>query len=427
MHRSFIDKRAALRFRWREVVILSVCLGLAPAYAAEPPRPNRIEPGVLPVLGQDADIGTKLGAYVQLVGFSDDQKPFAWRGQLFAAASVLDGASGTELPYREAFLRLDRPHIFIDRLRILVHLGYLRTTNLGYYGIGNATPAEQVWLGLAHGSPEYVTARRYYQFDGVSPMARLIGRYMLVPGWEAMVEADALWVDINVYAGSLLERDLSSSQGAPFPLGRGAQFRGALGLIHDTRNHETVPTRGYFHEGSIRCGSGSHGDGSHCALNVILRGYWELAGERLSIATRLLGDVELGNPPLLELARYGGLDADNGPGGARGIRGVPQGRLAGKSKVIGNLELRSLFLPFTIKGQRFSLGAAAFADAGRVWAGAFSSSENDGSFRMHWGAGGGPRVRWGDSLLIRFDVAYAPLGADLGAAPAVYIDVKQLM
>jgi hypothetical protein len=36
-------------------------------------------------------------------------------------------------------------------------------------------------------------------------------------------------------------------------------------------------------------------------------------------------------------------------------------------------------------------------------------------------------VRWGDSLLIRADVAYAPLGADLHAAPAVYIDVEQVL
>jgi hypothetical protein len=38
-----------------------------------------------------------------------------------------------------------------------------------------------------------------------------------------------------------------------------------------------------------------------------------------------------------------------------------------------------------------------------------------------------PRLRWGDSLLIRADVAHAPLGADVGAAPAIHVDVKQVM
>lgn len=399
-------------------------IGLASPLAADPP-PDRFEPGVLPVLGQDADIGTKLGAYVQLARFRDEQKPYAWRLQLLAAVSVLDGPAGAELPYREAFIRLDRPRFGTESLRILVRLGYLRTTNLGYYGVGNATTAEQVWSGLAHDSADYVTARRYYQFDATSPTVCVTGRYRLRPGWEAMAEADAWWVDIGLYPGSLLAQDLAAV--AAFPFGEGLQFRAALGLVYDTRNHETVTTRGYFHEASFRCGAGWAGEATHCGVNAILRGYWELAGERLSIATRVLGDIELGSPPLLELTRYGGLDADSGPGGARGIRGVPQGRLAGKSKVIGNFELRSLLLPFSIGSQRFSLGAAAFADAGRVWTGAFSAGTGDGSFRLHWGAGGGPRLRWGDSLLIRADVAYAPLGADLGAAPAVYVDVKQVM
>ena len=406
---------------------LAVSAHFTPAYAEASPPPDRTEPGVLPVLGHDADIGTRLGAYVQLTRFRDDRKPYAWRAQFLAAMSVRDGATGIELPYRNAFLQLDRPHVWIEPLRLLVRVEYQRITNLGYYGIGNATPAEQRWRGLAQGSPDYVTARRYYQFDGVTPTAWVIGRYRLLPGWEAMVQTDILWVDIDVYPGSLLEQDLSAPQGTSFPLGRGLWLRGALGLIHDTRNHETVTTRGYFHELSLRCAGGWGDAGSHCGFNVILRGYWALAGERLSIATRLLGDVEMGSPPLIELARYGGLDADPGPGGSRGVRGVPQGRLAGKTKVIGNLEVRTFLLPFSIGSQRFSLGGAVFADAGRVWAGALSAGEHDGSFRLHWGAGGGPRLRWGDSLLIRADIAYAPLGAELAAVPAVYVEVRQVM
>jgi len=145
------------------------------------------------------------------------------------------------------------------------------------------------------------------------------------------------------------------------------------------------------------------------------------------LATRLLGDVAFGGLPLIELTRYGGVEGGSGPGGTRGIRGVPQGRLAGKSKLLANLEVRSFLLPFSIGNQRFCLGMVAFADVGRVWTDAFSASSKDGDFRLHWGVGGGPRVRWGDSLLIRADVSYAPLGAALGAAPAIYIDVDQVI
>jgi hypothetical protein len=65
---------------------------------------------------------------------------------------------------------------------------------------------------------------------------------------------------------------------------------------------------------------------------------------------------------------------------------------------------------------------------GRVWTGAFfSSGESDGPFRLHWGAGGGPRLRWGDSLVIRADVAYAPLGAQLNMVPGLYVEVEAVM
>jgi hypothetical protein len=410
------------------VAALVLCsLAAGPAGADAPPPSDRYEPGVLPALAEDADVGFMFGVFAQLARFRDERKPYAWKLQLLAATSVRDGATGTEFPYREVFLRLDRPHVFVDPLRILVHVGYLRTTNLGYFGVGNATPAEPLWQGLPPGSDAYVAARRFYQFDGVTPSAKVTGRYRLAPAWDLLADLYAEWVSLNVYEASLLAQDLASAQGPGFPLGRGLQARGTLGLLRDTRNHETVATRGYFHEGSVRCGANVRDGNPYCGLNLTLRGYWGIAGEWLSIALRVLGDMEVGSPPLIELARYGGVEDGTGPGGGRGIRGVPQGRLAGKSKVITNLEVRSFLLPFSIGSQRFVLGAVAFADAGRVWANALSRSERDGSFRVHWGVGGGPRLRWGDSLLIRADIAYAPLGADLGAVPAVYVDVFQVL
>jgi hypothetical protein len=427
MERGQADSRRPLRWLASALAGFLFCPAMGAARAEEPPPPDRYEPGVLPALAQDADVGFKFGVFTQLVRFRDQQKPYAWRLQVLAAMSVRDGATGTEFPYREAYVRLDRPHVLFEPLRLLFYVGYLRTTNLGYYGVGNATPAEALWRGLPEGSAAYVTARRFYQFDGVAPSAQITGRYRLMPGWEVMADLQGRWLSLNVYQDSLLDQDMTRAEGTGFPLGRGPQMRGTIGLILDTRNHETVPTHGYYNEGSFRCGGTVRDGSSYCAVNVTLRGYFGLVGERLTLAARVLGDVAFGSLPLIELARYGGVEGGSGPGGTRGIRGVPQGRLAGKSKLIGNLEVRSFLLPFSIGSQRFCLGVVGFADVGRVWADAFSSSSADGSFRLHWGVGGGPRVRWGDSLLIRADISYAPLGADLGAVPAIYVDVDQVI
>ncbi len=394
----------------------------APAVAQSLPV-DRTEPGLLPILANDPDVGFRFGVYGQLVRFRDERRPYDWKLQVAAATSVRNGATGAEFPYREVCLRLDRTRAWIEPLRLTVQAGYLRTTNLGYFGVGNATPAQSLWQGLPKGSDAYVRARHFYQYDAVTPELRATARYRLTPSWSAFADMNVQWLSIGVFAGSLLERDLAA--GAPFALGDGVQPSLAMGFIYDTRDHETVATRGWFHEGAVRCGTAS-GD-RYCGANLTLRGYHSLLGKHLSLAGRLVADVVAGRPPLMELTRFGGLEGTTGPGGSRGIRGVPQGRLAGQTKLIANLEVRSFLVPFSLGSQRFELGVAAFADVGRVWARAFSASPADGSFRVHWGAGGGPRLRWGDSLLIRADVAYAPLGADLQAAPAVYLDVLQVM
>jgi len=422
----FVPDHRSLRLRTALLSLAWVCLPER-ADAVEPAPSDRYEPGLLPAVAQDADVGFKLGAFGQLVRFHGEEKPYAWRLQALAVVSVHDGATGTEIPYRETYLRLDKPHAWLQPLRITAQLGYLRTTNLGYFGSGNASPADPIWRGLPSGSDEYVRARRFYQYDGGGPAARIAARYRLGPAWEAMAELNVQWMTVNVYPGSLLEEDLAAPTGSGPALGEGLEPRVALGLVHDTRDHETVATRGAYHDASVRCGGAVSESGRFCAVNLTLRGYRGLLGQYLSLAGRVLGDLAFGNPPLVELTRYGGVEGGSGPGGTRGIRGVPQGRLAGKGKFVANLELRSFFLPFSIGSQRFSLGAVAFADAGRVWADGWSSSSRDGDFRLHWGAGGGPRMRWGDSLLIRADVAYAPLGAHLGAVPAIYVDVDLVM
>jgi hypothetical protein len=405
------------------VLVLAVA-SLMPSLATAEPA-DRYEPGLLPIVAQDADVDVLLGVFAQLARFRDDRKPYAWRVQTMALVSFREGATGTEMPYREAFVRFDRPSLWGKPLRLQLQLGYLRTTNLGYFGLGNATPAEAGWQSLPEGSPEYVQSRRYYQFDGVTPSGRLAVRLRLAPTWEIVWEGSLQWVDVRAYEGSLLARDRVAEGGPGFSLGEGWQPRLAMGLVYDSRDHETVATRGQYHDFSVRCG-GVVRDDAYCGLNLTLRAYRALWGQYLSLAGRWLGDLELGNPSLIELSRYGGIESGSGPGGSRGIRGVPQGRLAGKGKVIANLELRSFFLAFSLGSQRFVLGGAAFADAGRVWA-TSSPSVQDGSFRLHWGVGGGPRLRWGDALLIRADVAYAPLGASLGAAPAVYVTVDAVM
>ena len=393
---------------------------------------DRLEPGALPVLAGDPDVGLKFGAFGQLARFHDDVRPYAWSAQVLAIASVQNGATGTEFPYREVYAKFDFPNTGVKSLRLKFDFDYLRTTNYGYFGLGNASQAARLWDGFSPGTPEYIVSRHYYQYDGSAFLVRATSIERLSRYWQRIFALAIKHNRVGQYAGSLLQHDSTSGVGAGqtlWGLGEQTNLLLGLGVAYDSRDHETVTTRGMFHEFSLRADPGALGSDAYLGANLTLRGYVPFSGELLSLAGRAVGDVLSRRAPLSELSYYGGLYGGQGPGGSRGIRGVPQGRLLGRTKVIANLELRSLFLPFSIGSQSFCVGAASFFDAGRVWADPLASVPSlDGSpSRIHWGAGAGPRLRWGDSLLIRADIAYAPLGAQLGSAPVVYLDVDQVL
>jgi hypothetical protein len=413
----------------------------APAEAKAPPSAatkaksgppdRRWEPTFLPVVANDPDVGFKFGLFAQLARYRDELKPYAWRLQFSGVLSVQEGPTGTEFPYRSLALRHDLPGAFGGNTRLFSELIYSQTTNLGYFGLGNTSVAAVLWKGLESGSEAYVRARRFYQYDSTLREIGISILQSLSPGWRIYGGIRLRWIEISPYAGSLLANQIRDGPGGDRGLdGLGQSIHPLLffGVVYDSRDHETVPTRGGFHEATLRCSPSGYHDGGWCGATGAVRGYAALLGRRLSLAGRLLGDVLYGHPPLFELARIGGLQPTYGPGGGLAVRGLPQGRYQGNTKLVGNFEVRSFFWPFSFGSQRFELGAVAFFDVGRVWTNTFNSVPAlDGTgLALRYGTGGGLRLRWGDSLVIRIDASYSPVAGDLGAAVGLYMDVDPM-
>ena len=133
-----------------------------------------------------------------------------------------------------------------------------------------------------------------------------------------------------------------------------------------------------------------------------------------------MGDLIFGEPPFYVLAGHGGVNPNTATGGARSVRGVPSQRLHGHRKLLANLELRAKFLPFDVGDQRFNLGALAFFDAARVWSvyEPNASQADDGAGLMT-GFGGGLRLQWGETFILRADVGWSTRDDTLG----VYVDI----
>ncbi|MFH2008647.1 MAG: BamA/TamA family outer membrane protein [bacterium] len=224
---------------------------------------------------------------------------------------------------------------------------------------------------------------------------------------------------------SKLEEDLAGASGLLVQsMLAGAERHGLLvvtaGVLWDSRDHETTPSKGMLHDLSLRGGAGLGPNLGYGGLNATFRFYTRLYKEFLVFAARGLLDVLVGDPPFYELSRHGGLGAGDTTGGGKSIRGVGGQRFLGKIKLLLNAELRSKFFHFRIKTHRFNVGGVAFVDAGRVWTDGKTRRELDGlNFGLKVGVGGGLRIQWGEHFLVGADFAYSPADGNLG----VYIDV----
>jgi outer membrane protein assembly factor BamA len=271
--------------------------------------------------------------------------------------------------------------------------------------------------------------QRFYQYDHTKAYATLqdllpLGEHLQLMSGCAIAKH---W--ITLYDQSLLLRESRGANTATMKLLKGIapHLIGELdaGGVYDTRDIELAPTSGSYHEFSLR-GSPwlcTLDDIAYCGLNATARVYRSLYGEKLVAAGRVVADLLFGQPPFYALSGFGGLTPNSGIGGGYAIRGIPLERYYGKAKLFENMELRSKLIDFSVFRQAFNLGAVEFLDAGRTWADYRGASELDGpGLGLKYGAGAGLRVQWGETFLLRIDVAWSPDADPVG----FYIDVDHV-
>jgi outer membrane protein assembly factor BamA len=188
--------------------------------------------------------------------------------------------------------------------------------------------------------------------------------------------------------------------------------------LFDDRDHEFWPTTGSLTELSSRWSAGVAGE--------------RLRFARFHVSTRWFAPIRTDTCSAIARRRFArrrpherersGCRVWDGPGGSNAVRGVQLGRALGKAKLIGNAELRAQAPWFSIAGERFRVGFVAFVDAGRVWSDVPPSRDLDGPWApFDVGVGGGLRLRWAETLIVRADGAWSPTRE----TPGVYIDVGQ--
>ncbi len=392
----------------------------APPAKKEARDPNRLEWAPLPAVGGNTDMGLMLGVQTVVVKYDPNYAPYRYRvgAQIAMSLKWWDGR-GLYLPVHMDFLRLDFPGLAGGRLRLFVSAEYNQRNNTGYYGLGNASRYQA--SSTEPGSyPAVSMNRQRYQYRQYEPLVRANARYQLGHGLFLMTGARLLWERSDVYPGSALSKDRNRVYGLQDHVG----LQVAAGITYDTRNHEFVPSKGFFCEAQLRASPGLGNDLNFGGATLDGRSYVSLYGEYLVLASRLFADLLFGNVPVCELSRAASFENREYPGGRDGFRGVPEGRYHGKVKIGGDVELRSTFWTFHLLGERFRVGALLLADAGRIWAGYGKAPALDGTGAgIKWGAGVGVRVQVGETVVARFDFAYSPDSAAIGVPIGIYVDM----
>lgn len=393
--------------------------------AEAPPAPEARRTGWdiqgVPALNFNTDEGFGYGAILLLVDRADGTyDPFRY--------SVLLQFFQTTRQVASHLINVDAPRFLGSPWRMGLELAYTRTKFAPYYGLGNTAENDTALSRCGDRdalkrNPDFCPDNpafrglRYYTYDHRSlPRVRLNARHGLSDTWLLFLgyrlRVDRIRMrysaeDLGQTRDSKLIEDTVAGRidahPGPFPDPLSERTSELLvGVQYDSRDIESSPTRGMFHELSVRGGAGPIGSQLNYwgatlhtrFFHPVIPGY-----SRLTMGWRGLLDVMGGEVPISLLPFYGGLEGKDGLGGVFSARGILLRRYQGPVKLLLNGELR--WTPLTVEplGQQFAFTLAGFADAGRVWSD-LHFSEGGG---LKTSAGGGLRVIWNREFVIRLD------------------------
>lgn len=391
----------------------------APASSDEGPHN---EFNLLPVAGGTTDIGIGGGYFAGLARVEEGYDPYLWNIESAGLVTFkLLGGEKVVLPYQDDYVQLTVPRLFGIPLRFELRSEYSWETTLGYYGLGNASPAPAN------------SASKYNQYGRLHPEALVDVRWRVVDHLAAMAGVDFSENWLQIAQNSKLASDLQTGSPEVKQLLGTVDTAGVAtalgGLQWDTRDNEVSSHSGSYDTLGLKISPGGLKESPYryAEMTAIARGFVPIVGPHLVLAMRLVGDVLVGQPPFYELSRFQDAYATYALGGQNGVRGVPGQRYYGKVKVLGNLEIRTELASFRALGKPMTFGVVGLADGGRVWADTSSHPELDGTrIGLKYGLGGGLRLQSGSSFVLRLDVAWSPDASALGAPVGGYFAAGQM-
>ena len=383
--------------------------------------------GPLPVVGFDADLGFQYGVCCDIFNYGDGSRYPRYNYKFNVEASRYTKGSGVFRFYS------DMPYVVKDT-KLFFDVTYFYAKKYEFFGFnGFEAGTYDPYLELDKDGYHFINRN---QFRFVGSMQR---PFFQVPNlyWTAglayyntkvsRINMDAYGDQFTLYEGYMLYDIIKADEANG---GNTTQIR--LGMIYDSRDHNSDPTRGIYAEATLvgapdiidRKGYGN------LSYTFLWRQYLPLYKDKLTFAYRLGTQNRLaGKTPWYMINNLNTLFFQKmyteGLGGSVTLRGVNRNGVLGEGFAFGNLELRWRIVGFQFINQNWQVALNPFFDAGIVTQkfreeemiaaeaiydpndskeSAFYSGEKE---RLHTSAGCGLKLIMNRNLIVSVDMGRA--------------------
>ncbi len=371
--------------------------------------------GPLPVVGFDADLGFQYGVTCDIFNYGDGSRYPRYDYKFNVEASRYTKGSGVFRFYS------DMPYV-VKNTKLFFDVTYFYAKKYEFFGFnGFEASTFDPYSALEKSGYHFINRN---QFRFVGSMQR---PFFNVPNlnWTAgfaYYNTSINRINMEGYEDqvTLYENYMNSDIIKDEEVHGGNTTQIRLGLVYDSRDHNSDPTRGIYAEGTL-VGTpdiiDSKGYGN-LSFTFLWRQYVPIYKDKLTFAYRLGTQNRLaGNTPWYMINNLNTMFFQKmyteGLGGSVTLRGVNRNGVLGEGFAFGNVELRWRIVNFKFINQNWIVALNPFFDAGIVTQkfredelieSGYYSGEKDG---LHMSAGTGLKLIMNRNLVVSVDLGRA--------------------
>ena len=373
--------------------------------------------GILPSFVYNQDRGLQYGALANFYYYGDGKIYPEYLFNLY-----LQSSRTTKKGYVN-YLFFDSKHLLPFGMRLTIDMAWTKKGFQEFYGF-NGFNSQYNSNFINPASQQFISKHYYYLEENVKKIS--IDVHGRVPLPNFIWDLGFSYYDIstlpkkkpdNTTRLTLFEKYMNSGVIPQNQKNGGVVFYYKLGLIYDTRDNESIPTKGFWIEGIYTSAPAFLTNKFPYSMATFKVHQYISLSSKLVFTYRLSYQMKMnGNIPFYMLPYFmDSYQVQDALGGSKTIRGVLARRLIGNGFALANIELR--YIPFsTILLQRnVGIGFNLFDDVGIVTQKYPVDKTIDGSTfdyksgleKLHHGVGLGTRLIINHNFIVSLDYGMA--------------------